>query len=246
VLPKDHQLVPEAQHVDAGLGDAAEVEELRFSVRAVVVMHRHFDDAEARVLDLLHHLQADHAAALLEVDLLENRAPHQPEVTVDVAYAEAEQQADDMVVDAADHDAVNGIGAADLVAVHQIRIGRHLRPEVGELRRVVLRVAVRVEDELLGRRAESALQRAAVAAILRMMDDADMRIRARELVQDLRRRVDAAVVDDDDFVIRRQLRGGLDGANHHARDGAAVVVRREKDAQTRRPFSGRGRHVKSL
>ena len=65
------------------------------------------------------------------------------------------------------------------------------------------------------------------------MDDPHLRIRARELVGDVRRRVAAAVVDDDDLVVRRQFRRGLHGANHHARDGAAVVVCREKDAQTR-------------
>ena len=86
---------------------------------------------------------------------------------------QAEQQADDVVVDAADDDAVQRIGAADLVAVHQIDVGRHLRPEHRELGRVVLRVAVGVEDQLLGRGSEAGLQRAAVAAVLRMVDDAD-------------------------------------------------------------------------
>ena len=215
------------------LTDAAEVEELRLAERAVVVMHRHFDDAEAGVLDLLHHLEADDAARLLEVDALEDRAPHQAEVAVDVAHLQPEQHADDVVVEAADDDAVQRIGAADLVAVHQIDVRRHLRPEHRQLRRVVLRVAVGVEDQLLGRRAEAGLQRAAVAAVHRMMDDAHVRIGARELVGDLRRRVGAAVVDDDDFVVRRQLRRGLDGADHHAGDGAAVVVGREEDTQTR-------------
>ena len=63
--------------------------------------------------------------------------------------------------------------------------------------------------------------------------DGDAQYDVRELVDDLRRRVSAAVVDDDDFVVRRQLRGRLHGADHHAGDRAAVVVGREKNAQTR-------------
>jgi hypothetical protein len=82
----DDQRPPQLQHVDAGAGDAAEVEELRRAVGAVVVMHRHLRDAEARVGDLLHHLQADDAAVLLEMDALEHRPAQQPEVAVDVAH----------------------------------------------------------------------------------------------------------------------------------------------------------------
>ena len=92
VLPRIDEREPEAQHVDAGLEDAAEVEELRLAERAMVVVHRHLDDAEAGVLDLLHHLEADDAARLLELDALEDRPPHQPEVAVDVAHRQAEQQ----------------------------------------------------------------------------------------------------------------------------------------------------------
>ena len=63
VLAADDEDEPQAQHVDARLEDAAEVEELRLAERAMEVVHRHFDDAEAGVLDLLHHLEADDAAA---------------------------------------------------------------------------------------------------------------------------------------------------------------------------------------
>ena len=104
----------------AGAAQAPEVEELRLAVGAVVVVHRHFGDAEPGVGDLLHHLEADDAAVLFEVDLVEDRSPHQPEVAVDVAHRQAEQELDGVVVDPADDDAVQRIGAADLVAVHQV------------------------------------------------------------------------------------------------------------------------------
>ena len=71
------------------------------------------------------------------------------------------------------------------------------------------------------------------------MDRSHLRVRVRELVGDFGRAVSTPVVDDDDFEVRRQRRGMFDGANHHARDGATVVVRREKHTETRGLWSGR-------
>ena len=92
---------------------------------------------------------------LFEIDAFEDRPAHQPEVAVDVADRQAEQQADDVVIETADDDPVQRIRPADLVAVHQIGVRRHARPQRGQLRRVVLRVAVGVENQLLGRRRET-------------------------------------------------------------------------------------------
>ena len=241
----DHQREPQEQEIPGGPDHPPDVEELGLAKRTVIVVHGHFGDPEPAILNLLHHLDADDAARLFEVDSIEDRAPQQAKVAVDVSERQAEQVAHDVVIGASDEDPMHRIRAADLVAVDQIGLRDHLVPQHRELRRVVLRIAVGVEDQLLGRGPKAGLQRAAVPAVRQMMHGADARIGPREFVDDLRRRVDAAVIDDDDFVVRRQLRRGLHGANHHAGDGAAVVVRREKDAQTRRLFSGRGRHVKS-
>ena len=120
--------------------------------RAVIVMHRHFDDAEAGVLDLLHHLEADDAAVLLEVDALEDRRAASAGSRSRRRARAARTGADDVVIDAADDDAVQRIGAADLVAVHQVGVGGQRVPQQRQLARIVLRVAVGVEDQLLGRR----------------------------------------------------------------------------------------------
>src|SRR5437588_11911600 len=124
-------------------------------------MHRHFDDAETGVLNLLHHLDADDPARLDEVDAVEDRAPHQAKITVNVPQPDTDQRTDDMVIDAADDDAVQWIGAADLVAVHHVGPGRHTGPEYRELGGVVLRIAVGVENQLFGRRAEAGPERGA-------------------------------------------------------------------------------------
>ena len=163
--PSHDEREPQLQHVDARADHAAEVEELRLAMRAVVVVHRHFDDPEAGVLDLLHHLQADDAAVLFEPHALENRPPHQPEIAVDIAHAQPEHHLHGVVINPADDDAMPRIRAADLVAVDEVDVRGHHRPQQLHLRGVVLRVAVGVEDDVLRRRRESAAQRAAVASV---------------------------------------------------------------------------------
>jgi hypothetical protein len=76
-----------------------------------------------------------------------------------------------VVVDAADDDAVERIGAADLVAVDQVDVVALALPQHGHLGRVVLAVAVGVEDPVLARRLEAAAQRAAVAAVADVVND---------------------------------------------------------------------------
>src|SRR5215475_12527878 len=117
MLTQNHQLDPETEDIDTSLENAREIEELRFAKRAMVMVDRYLDDPEPRVLDLLHHLEADHAARLAQLDLIENRPPHQAEITVDVADGQPEHQRDDVVVHPSDDDAVKRIRSADLVPV---------------------------------------------------------------------------------------------------------------------------------
>src|SRR5262245_57491537 len=85
---EDDQVDPELEHVDAGPEHAAEVEELRPAVRSMVVVYRHLDGAEARVLDLAHHLETNDAGVALEPYAVEDLTPHQAEVAVDIAHAQ--------------------------------------------------------------------------------------------------------------------------------------------------------------
>jgi hypothetical protein len=84
----------------------------------------------------------------------------EPEVAVDVPDREPEEPAREPVIGAADDDAVERIGAPDLVAVDEVG-PLALLPEEGQLADVVLGVAVGVEDEVLGRGAEAAREGAA-------------------------------------------------------------------------------------
>src|SRR5437588_10064802 len=51
--------MPEARQVFSGLEQSLEVEELRFAVGAMKVMHGTFGEAQAGVLKAAHHLDAD-------------------------------------------------------------------------------------------------------------------------------------------------------------------------------------------
>jgi hypothetical protein len=129
---------------------------------------------------------------------------------------------------------VQRIGPADLVTIDQVDAGIEPAPQHFHLGGIVLAVAVGVEDELASRAGESAAQRSAVTAVLLVMDDPDLRIRARELVEDLGRVVATAVVHDDHLVVRRERPRRPQRRDHEARDGPAVVVGGKEHTQTRR------------
>ena len=109
-------------------------------------------------------------------------------------------------------------------------------PQPCHFRRIVLRVAVGVEDPVARGRLEAGAQRAAVPAVAVVVYDLHLRVGARELVRDLRSRVDAAVVDDDDLEVVGQRLGRLQRRDDETRNRPAVVVRGKKHAE---PWPGR-------
>ena len=184
------------------------------------------------VLHLLHQLDADDAGRAREAHLVEDLPAHQPEVAVHVAQPQAEGELDEPVVEPADHDPVQRVVAGDLVAVHEVHLGREGLEQRLQLARVVLRVAVGVEDELLRGGGEAGAQRPAVAAVLLVVDHLEPREVPRHLVEQLAGVVRAAVVDHDHLVVvgerpRRHVRH-----QRQARDGAGVVVGGKEDAET--------------
>src|SRR4029078_3336313 len=99
-----YERVPQLQDIDTGTKYAREIEKPRLAVRAMGVMHGHFDNLDPCILDLLHHLQADDAAVLLETYAVEDRPPEQAEITIDVAHVETEQCFHRVVIDTSDDD----------------------------------------------------------------------------------------------------------------------------------------------
>src|SRR5262245_23492251 len=94
VLAANDQSPPQFHHVDGRPEDTPEIEELRLAMGAMVMVDRRFRDTESRVLEFLHHLQADDAAVLLEPDHVEDSAAHQSKIAIDVANLQTEEQLD--------------------------------------------------------------------------------------------------------------------------------------------------------
>ena len=184
---------------------------------------------EAVLLDLRDQLDADQPGVACQLDRVEDALVNQAEVAVHVAALEAEGPLHQPVIEAADHDAVERIVTRDLVAVHQLRPVPG-RPEQRKLGHVVLRVAVRVEDPLLAGRREARAQRAAVAAVRLVRDDAQVRHQLRQLFEHVRAVVGARVVHDHDLPVVGEPGERAGGENHLAGDRAPVVVGRKEGA----------------
>ena len=194
----------------------------------MVVVHGYLGDAEAVLLDLGHELHTDHAGVARQLDALEHRSPEEPEVAVDVDHVQAEGEPHDVMVDAADDDPVERVGARDLVAVHEIGV-RPVLPQRAELAHVVLRVAVGVEDVLLRGGSEAGAERPAVAAVPLVLDDAQVGHVPQELAQDQRGVIRTRVVHHDDLPVVGQI--AHDGRRQHdeTRYGSPVIVGGKED-----------------
>ena len=121
----------------------------------------------------------------------------------------------------------------DLVPLHHVHVGSQRGVQQRQLVRVVLRIAVRVKDQLFGRRLEAEPQRTAIPQRLALVRTAACCGRARQVFQHLHRVVSAAVLDDYHFVIVRQLGAGVERRQHHRSDRARIVICREKDRYAR-------------
>src|SRR5690606_38385823 len=104
--------------------------------------------------------------------------------------------------------------------------------------RVVLAVAVSVEDVVLLRAEEAAAQGAAVAAVCRVLDDAQARHIALERMEDGGAVIRARVVDDDDLEVVRQLAQRRLDAADEGRDRVRVVVAGEEGGDARKALRG--------
>ena len=96
---------------------------------------------------------------LRSCDAVEDRAPNQPEVAVDVVIGSQKIHRMTKLVDVADDDAIRRILPRHLDAVDEIGVVGEQHQQHRQLADVVLAVAVGVEDELLGRVREPAAQR---------------------------------------------------------------------------------------
>src|SRR5437868_15223792 len=108
-----------------------------------------------------------------------------------------------------------------------------MRVQEGELGRVVLGVAIGVEDQVFGGLGEHAPQVSAVAKVGRVVQHAEARVQATQLVKDVGGPIGAGVVADNDLVVIRQVAQGAAGGDDDAGDRAGVVVAGEEGGDGR-------------
>src|SRR5688572_27504638 len=122
-------------------------------------MDGYFPELGSGALRVLDELDADRSAVAAQRDALDDRAADKAEVAVYIVDWQPERPPHQKPVDAADVDPVHRILTRHLDAVDEMRVGGQQHQQDRELTDVVLSVTVGVENEVLGRRGESAPQR---------------------------------------------------------------------------------------
>jgi hypothetical protein len=193
-------------------------------VRPLEVVDLDLDAPGPGLLEASDELDADRAAVLLEPQLAQPLGAHKPEVAVDVPDRKPEQEPHRGGVHGADDAAVERVRSVALVPLDPVDLRSGVPREAHELGRVVLAVAVGVEDPVAPRGAEGGAQGPAVPPVARMLDDAQPRLPLGDLAQPEQRFVGRAVVDDDDLPLRPELVERFRGPLHEPRDRLGVVV----------------------
>jgi len=193
-------------------------------VGSLEVVDLDLDAARPGVLEPAHQLDADRAAVLLEPQVADELRAHEPEVAVDVADRKPKQESHRGRVDRSHQTAVERIGAVALVALDPVRVLSGVRGKPGELCGVVLAVAVGVEDPFAVGLRERGAQRASVAAVGGVLDDAQAGLACRGLGEADVRFIGRAVVHDHDLGLGVELVKRRRGALDEPRDRLGVVV----------------------
>ena len=136
----------EAADLDERGGEGFDAEELRAAVLAGEVGDGEFNHLHAGAFEHGDEFDADGAAGGAEGFAGEERAADEAEIAINVAEADAEEEAGELVIDGADDFAVPGIVAGDFVAVDEADFGGDGVEKCWEVSDVVLAVAVGVED----------------------------------------------------------------------------------------------------
>jgi len=193
-------------------------------VGSLEVVDLDLDAARVELAEPADELDADRAAVLLEPQPADVIRAHEPEVAVDVADRDPEQEPHRGRVYGSDDAPVERVGAVALVALDPVDLVGDVLSEPHELLGVVLTIAVGVEDPVAASLRQRRAQCAAVAAVRGVLDHPQARLARARLAQPLKRRVGRAVVHDDDLPLRAELVERLARARHQARDRLGVVV----------------------
>src|SRR5438874_11676476 len=210
-------------------------EEFTPAMQSRVMAHRNHDHPKSRQFEFFGHFNADHTASGFEGNRIEDMTAEQAEIAVDVANRQAKNPAHRAAVRSSDPDAIPGVGAYDLVTMHEIDVRTEFRKQIVHFADIVLAVAVGVEDQILLRVLEAGNQRSTVAEVPLVMNHAQVWQLDGEPIEDLARLVFAAVIDHQHFEVIGCLAHLLGGRAHDALDSVLIVISRKKRGE-RNPF----------
>src|ERR1019366_3027320 len=147
---QDHQPYPQPNELRERDRQRAQAEELRLPMQPGIVVYSDLRHHAAAQFQFAHQLDADGSAGGSEVNSVQQLAPNQTVVAVDVADPNAEEQARAEVVEVTDPDAVSRVVALQLVTVDESGFRCRERQQAGQFADVVLAVAICIENKLPG------------------------------------------------------------------------------------------------
>lgn len=109
-------------------------------------MNANFDGPIWAQLELSNKFYTDCSAGGSQVDLIQEFAADEPEIAIDVADFDAEQEPGESVIDVPDEDAMPGIVPLEFVAVYESDIGLHSLQQFRNLIDIVLAVPVGIKN----------------------------------------------------------------------------------------------------
>ena len=187
------------------------------------MVHRDFDHASMKLAGKHQHLGVDEGPLRVQGHAREQVPAGQPEGAIHIAHEPAKKEAHQREERPRVEPTQQRIAPMLAVSGDDVGIGRAGKQQL-DLCRVELIIGIHQEDPGEARSAKARSKRRPVAAIDRVTDDAQIRVRRLEPFQHRRGPVLAAVIDDDDLESARERLEGAGHPPHRLRQVGLLVV----------------------
>jgi hypothetical protein len=144
------ELPPCGEKLNQNPAEMSDCEELAAPVSAGVMMHGNLDEPAALILQLPHHLDADHATIACEQDLPQQTTAKEAEIAVDIPDIKPEQETHEALIEETDDDSVFGIRPADLVPIDNIDPFPEGMPQQRQFCDIILAIPIGIKYQVLG------------------------------------------------------------------------------------------------
>ena len=168
-------------------------------------MYRYLGKNVTEVLNFLHQFHANRTALAFQADLLKDTPADQAKITIHVTQMDAESKAYKIVIQLPNDFADERIMVCNLIAIDRIHSLTQCGHEIYKFKRIVLRIAIGIEDPFFGCGRKTAAQCCTITEVLLMMKNFQLRITMFQLAQNLASIIGAAIVGDNDLKIISHL-----------------------------------------